>query len=59
MGPGVVIEILEFIECSLQRPATWDDELPEQRLERSEQTLDPAVLPRGMLLRGLVLDAPR
>jgi hypothetical protein len=35
MGPGVVVEILEFIECSLQRPTTWDDELLEQWLERA------------------------
>jgi hypothetical protein len=45
MGSGVVVENPEFIECTLQCPATWDDQLSEQWLERAEQTLDPAVLP--------------
>ncbi len=53
----MVVENPEFIECSLQRPTTWDDELPEQRLERAKQALDPAVLPRGVFLGGLVLNA--
>ena len=57
VGPGVVIEILEFIERALQCAATWDNQLPEQRLERAKQTLDPAVLPRRVFLGGLVLDA--
>ena len=57
MRPDVVVEILEFIERALKCSATWDDQLPEQRLERSEQALDPAVLPRCVFLGGLVLDA--
>ncbi len=36
VGPDVVVENLELLKCSLKRPAAWDDELPEQWLERSE-----------------------
>ena len=57
MRPDVVVENFELIERALKRTTTWDDELPEQRLERAKQALDPAVLPRGVFLGGLVLDA--
>ena len=57
MGSDVVVENLELLKCSSKRPAAWDDELPEQWLERSESTLDPAVLPGSVFLSGLVLDA--
>lgn len=57
VGPDVVVENPEFMERALQCTTTWDDQLPEQRLERAKQSLDPAVLPRGMFLGGLVLDA--
>ncbi len=59
MGPDVVVENSEFIECVLQCTATWNNQLPEQRLERAEQALDPAVLPGGVFLDGLVLHANR
>ncbi len=57
VGSGVVVENPEFIECALQCAATWNNQLPEQRLEGAEQSLDPAVLPRGVFLGGLVLYA--
>lgn len=53
----MVVENPEFIERALQCTTTWNDELPEQRLERAKQALDPAVLPRGVFLGGLVLNA--
>jgi hypothetical protein len=57
MRPDVVVENFELIKCRLQCPSTWDDQLPEQWLERAKQTLNPAVLPRGVFLGSLVLDA--
>ena len=57
MGPDVVVEGSEFIKRALQCTAAGDDQLPEQWFERAKQTLDPAVLPRRMLLGGLVPDA--
>ena len=56
VGPDVVVENSEFIERALQCPATWNNQLPEQWLERAKQTLDPAVLPRRVFLGGLVPD---
>ena len=56
MGPDVVVEGSEFVKRTLQRSAAGDDQLPEQWLERAKQTLDPAVLPRRVLLGGLVVD---
>ncbi len=41
----------ELMQCALQCATVGDDELPQQRLERANQTLDPAVLP-GCLLLG-------
>lgn len=56
VGSDVVVEDSEFIKRALQCIAAGDDQLPEQWLERAEQTLDPAVLPRRVLLGGLVVD---
>ena len=58
VGSGVVVENPEFIERALQCTAIGNDQLPEQWLERAEQTLDPAVLPgakRQPVMRGLCL----
>lgn len=57
MGPEVVVEGFEFIKCALQSTAAGYDQLPEQWFERAKQTLDPAVLPRRVLLGCLVVDA--
>lgn len=57
VGSDVVTEGSEFIKCALQCTAAEYDQLPEQWLERAKQTLDPAVLPRRVLLGGLVVDA--
>ncbi len=57
MGPDLVVENPEFIECVLKCTAIGNNQLPEQRLGRAKQALDPAVLPRRMLLGGLVVDA--
>ena len=57
VGSDVVIEGSEFIKRALQSTAAGYDQLPELWLERAKQTLDPPVLPRRVLLGGLVLDA--
>lgn len=57
LGSDMVVENFELIKCRLKRTAAWDDKFPEQWFERAKQTLDPAVLPRRVLLGGLVPDA--
>lgn len=57
VGPNVVVEEAKLVKGRLQRRAVGDEQLPEQWFEGAKQTLDPAVLPGGVLLNGLVADA--
>ena len=57
VGPDVVVENFELIQGHLQRSPVGHGELFEQGLERAKQSLDPAVLPWGVFLGGLMVDA--
>lgn len=57
VGADVVVENPKFIHRRLQCCAAGNDKLFEQGLEGAKQAFNPAVLPRCVLLRGLVLNA--